>query len=101
MSMETISKSRMTHDDIICIAEMVYDNATSFKAVVVKCDFIPGSGDYADPNEIREDKYGDYYCVEFEDMTTPGKYISRRYYESLEDAKGYLESLVSFVRWIF
>ena len=87
-------------ENAICIAEMVYDDTARFKAVVVECDFIPGSGDYEDPVEVREDRYGEYYCVAFEDMTTPCKFISRRYYESLKEAKGSLGSLENFVRWI-
>ena len=47
---------RISDKDIICRANLLYGGVKEYHAVIVKTDFFPGTGDYEDPVEIREDR---------------------------------------------
>ena len=90
---------RISDKDIICRANLLYGGVKEYHAVIVKTDFFPGTGDYEDPVEIREDRDIECYWVNFEDMTEPGNYSSGRLFESLDMARTYLEQTQGFIGW--
>ena len=91
---------RMNDKEIICCARLLYDGVKEYHAVIIQSDFFPGSGDYEDPVEIREDKETTCYWVWFEDLINSENYNSGRPFDSLEQARQYLESVEGFICWL-
>lgn len=91
---------RMTDKEIICCAQLLYDGAIEYHAVIIQSDFFPGSGDYEDPVEISEDQETKCYWVWFEDIVNPENYNSGIPFLLLEEARHYIESVEGFVCWL-
>jgi len=75
-----------------------YDAGVTYKIEIIKTNFQPGSGDYQDPSEIKNDQYGTFYKVRY---TSLDEFKSEgNYYSSLDEAKKWTETLIKGVQWI-
>ena len=86
--------------NVIGKAELLYSGERTYNAVIIKKDFIPGTGDYEDPDEIQNDKICECYLVLYEDLINTDNYISGAYHLTLEEAKTSIEQTVGFQKWI-
>jgi hypothetical protein len=66
---------------------------------IYQTDFCPGSGDYEDPEEIREDKCGTFYNIRY--LTgCGGKVLSwAPGFKPVENAMHYVETAACDVLW--
>jgi hypothetical protein len=66
---------------------------------IVQTDFRPGSGDYEDPEEVREDAAGVFFNIRY---ASAGPYPFESGVvglDSLEAAVAHVESAVADIRW--
>ena len=91
---------KIDYSSIICKAELLYSEERVYHAIIIKKDFIPGSGDYEDSDDICDDRICDCYLVMYEDLTKPDNYISGVYNLTLEEARSYIEQTAGFQKWI-
>lgn len=78
-----------------------YNAIKEYRIFVCQSDIFPGTGDYEDDEEIREDREILCYCVWFEDLLTKGKISSGGgYFLSLTEAIEYSEQTPGFKHWI-
>ena len=67
---------------------------------IVQTDFSPGSGDYEDEPEFRDDKHGTFYMVQMQTAGGDGRYsFGGPGFESLEAAMRHVDSVAPGVRW--
>lgn len=72
-----------------------------YRVFICESNIFPGTGDYEDDIEIREDRLINCYCIWFENMISIGEISSGGgYYENLEDAICSVESSVEFYKWL-
>ncbi|MBP3414891.1 MAG: hypothetical protein J6L81_06825 [Clostridia bacterium] len=95
----------MTVDDIfdtIIKTAMFNYGLKEYRAYICTSNIFPGTGDYEDDTEIRDDRIMDCYCVWFEDILNNG-YINSGagYYEVLSSAIESIEKSPGFIRWIY
>lgn len=86
-------------DKMVIIGEASYDTGVTYKIEILKTNFRPGSGDYEDPPEIRNDEYGEFYKVIY---TAPGESDVKaegEFYASLDEAKKHVEANYKGVVW--
>jgi hypothetical protein len=62
-------------------------------------DWLPGSGDYEDPAEVREDKRGTFYRLSYTEAGGSHFCNQRGYYETLEDAVREAEKMFVGIHW--
>lgn len=78
----------MSSREILASGTSLYDGKVPCRIVLVREDCIPGSGDYEDPPEIREDREVACVAVWHEAAGTPGVFnCCRGYYLTLEEAQ--------------
>jgi len=67
---------------------------------IYQTDICPGTGDYEDPEERREDKFGTFYNVRYLWAHDNGRSFSGAMgFASVESAMRYVESVACDVRW--
>jgi hypothetical protein len=88
-----------TQQPVLKSGSFLYDGQRICKVRIVQTDFSPGSGDYEDEPEFRDDKHGTFFDVQYtsprEERFTgggPG-------YASLEAAVAAVEKIVIGVQW--
>ena len=86
-------------DEKVLIGEASYGADATYKIEIVKTNIIPGTGDDEDPEEIRNDEFGEFFKVLF---ISPDETVSKAeagYYSSLDEAKKHLEALYKGIVW--
>jgi len=76
-----------------------YEKVSPATIRIDEVDLLPGSGDYQDPPEVREDREGTFYRVS---STAPGGAAFsciRGYFASLEEAKASVEREFFGITW--
>jgi len=72
-----------------------------YRAFVCNSDVFPGTGDWEDEEEIREDREIACFCVWFEDFAERGKINAGDcYFLSLSEAADFVEKSPGFVNWV-
>lgn len=97
---EQTKNMMIDYADVISKAELLYSGERTYNAVIIKKDFMPGTGDYEDPDEIQNDKICECYLVLYEDLINPDNYVSGAYHLTLEEAKTSIEHTAGFQKWI-
>lgn len=78
----------------------LYDGSVPCGIRIVQTDFSPGSGDYEDEPEARDDKFGIFYEVQMQSAGGDGRYSTGiPGFESLEAAVRHVESVAPGVLW--
>ncbi len=75
-----------------------YDGECRYRIRIVKTEMRPGSGDYEDPPDVRDDRYGEFYEVRFGE-DSPGQGSIGSAFDTLEEAKSYAEGNCVDVQW--
>jgi len=65
---------------------------------VIKTNFKPGSGDYEDEPEVREDQNGIFYGVHI-GCYNRSKYFVNGVYKSVKEAKEYASTVCPCLKW--
>lgn len=76
-------------ETLVLSGTWLYDGEIATEVHVIKSNFKPGSGDYEDPPEIKDDHYGEFFDIRigrFPDGRPPcgGSYTTQR--EAMEYA---------------
>lgn len=82
-------KFKMSNDEWEIIKEgtWLYAGEVTCRIFILKHGWKYGSGDYEDPEEIREDFEGEFYCVEYCSAPKPKEHKTRfGGFTSLEEA---------------
>ena len=67
---------------------------------IVQTDSRPGTGDYEDPEGVREDVRGTFYEIRYQSAAGDGRFSSGVFgFESVEAAMRHVESSTQRVRW--
>ena len=67
---------------------------------IVQTDSRPGTGDYEDPEGVREDVRGTFYEIRYQSAAGDGRFSSGVFgFESVEAAMRHVESVAAGVRW--
>jgi len=78
----------------------IYNKAKEYKVKIIRWDVLYGTGDFEDPEEIRDDKFTECYYVLYEDLTREGVFNVRDGgYLSLEEAVSSIEAIHE-VKWV-
>lgn len=79
----------------------LYDGTVTCNVRIVRTEMRYGSGDHADPPEIRDEQPGPGFYIEWGSTTTPGEYTSGvGDYATLADAIRAVEQQVSGLKWV-
>ena len=85
---------------IIRTGNCVYGDR-QYRVFICHSDFYPGTGDYEDDFEIREDREISCFAVWFESITEKDVLSAGGgYYLSLDEAVNVVENSPGFVNWI-
>ncbi|MFA7209026.1 MAG: hypothetical protein WC120_01950 [Parcubacteria group bacterium] len=76
-----------------------YDEKVICNIRLYEIDFLPGSADYEDPPEIRDDKYGKFYLLEFTGVGTPNIFNNARCYENLDQVESDIANNFKHLKW--
>lgn len=72
-----------------------------YRVFICESNIFPGTGDYEDDVEIKEDRLINCYGVWFENMVSVGEISAGGgYYENFEDAIHSVENSLGFYKWI-
>lgn len=83
---------------VLAAGRFRYSGDTFLPLTIVEADVWPGSGDYEDPEDIREDKIGKFCKLQF-GIISGGLPHAGRYFHCLEDAISCIVSLKLEVVW--
>ena len=84
---------------IIKIGKAKYDNTTPYKVEISETNFKPGSGDYEDPPEVRNDQFGRFYEIVFYSPPDYKFTSGGGWYDSLQEAIRVAESKTGGIIW--
>jgi hypothetical protein len=87
-----------TEKPVVKSGTFLYGGLRICKVRIVKTDFWPGSGDYEDPPEFQEDKYGEFYEVQYTELRGE-RFSPYSYHESLDEAVASVEKAATGVEW--
>ncbi|MBQ6796461.1 MAG: hypothetical protein IJP10_00450 [Clostridia bacterium] len=74
---------------------------SEYRAFICKSDIFPGTGDYEDEEDVRNDREIPCFCVWFEDMTVKDQICAGGgYYLSFNEAIEYVEKSPGFKNWL-
>ena len=76
----------------------LYDGLRICKVRILQTNFRPGSGDYGDPPEFKNDKYGTFFEVQYT-FPREERFSVGGYFESLDEAVARVENALSGVEW--
>jgi hypothetical protein len=84
---------------ILAKGRFKYSDQIFLPVRIVERDFWPGTGDYEDPEDIREDQLGIFFEMEF--SSSPDGIFNRSagYFKTLEDAKERAKELNLNIIW--
>lgn len=86
---------------VIKTGTFLYDNAVTCDIRIVHSRVLYGTGDANDPDDVREDREGDFYYVQYGSPTKRNDYPSASLgYDSLSAAIEAAEHAVSGVKWL-
>lgn len=88
-----------TEKPVVRSGTFLYDGLRICRVRILQTDFCPGSGDYEDPPEVREDKYGTFFEVQYTPPREERFAAGGGYYESLAEAVATAEQAVAGVEW--
>jgi hypothetical protein len=88
-----------TDKPVVKSGTFLYGGLRICKVRIVKTDVWPGSGDYEDPPEFQEDKYGEFYEVQYTPVREERFSAGGGYYENLDEAVASVEKAVTGVEW--
>lgn len=72
-----------------------------YKVFLCTSNLFPGTGDYEDDADLRDDQKIDCFCIWFEDLTTTNHICAGGgYYKSLCEAVNATENSGGFVKWL-
>jgi hypothetical protein len=78
----------------------LYDGTVRCRVEIVQTDFLPGSGDYEDPPEIRDDVHGIFYEIHYRSARTTKEPSSIVHgFKTVKDAVNHVESAVKGIQW--
>ncbi|MDP1884362.1 MAG: hypothetical protein Q8L10_03245 [Candidatus Moranbacteria bacterium] len=77
----------------------LYEEKVICNIRLYETDFLPGSADYEDVPEIRDDKYGKFYLLKFTGAGTPDIFNNARYYENLIRAESDIAKNFKHLKW--
>lgn len=73
---------------IVASGTWLYDNSVPCRVLIVKEDFMPGTGDYEDPPERRDDRHVECVSMWSEAAGSPGVFCAGQgWFLTLEEAK--------------
>jgi hypothetical protein len=89
------------YQECVRIGTWLYDHAVPCAVRIMRRPFRPGSGDYEDPAEIREDQPGACFEIEYFSPTEPDRILAGgRYFADLEAAVAAVSAATQgTVRW--
>ena len=78
-----------------------YDGSVQCGVEIVQTDSRPGTGDYEDPEDIREDVRGTFYEIRYQSAGGDGRFSSGVFgFESVESAMRHVESVAKGIQWL-
>ncbi len=78
----------------------IYNSSKEYKVKIIKWDILYGTGDYEDPEEIREDRNIECYYIFYEDLVREGLFnAGGGSFLTLEEAISNVESKTE-VKWL-
>jgi len=84
--------------NIILTGHWLYDGSVKLKVQITETNFKPGSGDFLDPEDIRNDQFGKYYNIL--QYSHEDKLVSEiQGLETLEKAKELAENNCQSLTW--
>ena len=92
--------SSQTKEQIVKRGTFLYGDTSRCAVEIVQTDFRPGTGDYEDPEEIRDDAHGVFFDIRYASAGPRpfgGSVVVGL--ESLEAAVAHVESAVADIRW--
>jgi hypothetical protein len=91
--------SSPTKEEVVKRGTFLYGGTWRCAVEIVQTDFRPGSGDYEDPAEIREDAHGVFFGIRYA-SAGPRQFASGVMgLESLDAAVAHVESAFADVEW--
>ncbi|MCL1046047.1 hypothetical protein L2737_12000 [Shewanella electrodiphila] len=86
------------HEKLMLSGSWIYGGIAEMEVHIIKSNFKPGSGDYEDDPEVREDQFGEFYDIHI------GKYIKGEAhlsgsYTSINSAKEYALKVCPSLNW--
>ena len=87
-------------EELVDIGRWTYGDATECVVHIVRHNVLWGSGDPFHPEELREDQWGEFYCLKFFDPTDANRLGSESPgHESVEAAKSHAAEMCAGLRW--
>jgi hypothetical protein len=91
--------SSQTTERVVKRGTFLYGGSLRCAVEIVQTDFRPGTGDYEDPEEAREDAHGLFFDIRYA-SAGPRQFSSGvAGFESLEAAVSHVETSVADVCW--
>ncbi len=87
-------------EELVDIGRWLYGDTTECVVHLVRRNVHFGTGDPFDPEEVREDQWGEFFCLKFFDPTNASQ-LSGEFpgYESVEAAKSHAAEMCAGLRW--
>jgi hypothetical protein len=77
----------------------LYDGPVRCAVEIWQTDFRPGSGDYEDPEDVREDAHGKFFEIRYASPGQKRMTAGGGWYDSLQAAISTVESATTDVQW--
>ena len=91
--------SSETKKHVVKRGTFLYGGVRRCAVEILQTDFRPGTGDYEDPENVREDENGIFFDIRYASAGPREFWSSVFGLESLEAAVKHVEEAVSDVRW--
>lgn len=87
-----------TEKPVVKSGTFLYDGLRICRVLILQTDFCPGTGDYEDPPEVQDDKYGTFFEIQY---TAPrgGVAAGGGCFGTLAEAMAQVERKVPGVQW--
>ncbi len=87
-------------EELVDIGRWLYGDTTECVVHLVRRNVHFGTGDPFDPEEVREDQRGEFFCLKFFDPTDANRLSSESPgHESVEAAKSRAAEIYANLRW--
>jgi hypothetical protein len=91
--------SSQTTEQVVKRGTFLYGGTLRCAVEIVQTDLRPGTGDYEDPEEARDDARGVFFDIRYA-SAGPGQFSSGVVgFESLQAAVNHVETAVADLRW--
>ncbi len=85
-------------EELLLSGTWLYDEFVETEVHVIKTNFKPGSGDYEDETEVREDRFGIFYGVHIGAYTGAKTFLGGAY-STVREAKEYASIVCPSLKW--